>query len=99
MICAHLRFFGNIKSNQIKKSFPNVMFAILKIASVTLPKITDRHHHHPGTWHLAKVGDGENGIKGMVQNRPTIYRVINWQQLMESMEERDGFSVETEKQE
>ena len=35
----------------------------LKIASVTLPKITDRHHHHPGTWHLAKVGDGEMGSR------------------------------------
>ena len=30
-------------------------------------------HRHPG-----KSGGWGNVIKGMVQNRPTIYRVINW---------------------
>ena len=66
------------KIKSIKKSFPNVMFAILNC-------IGDASRDHgspsPPPWHLApsKGGGCGNGIKGMVQNRPTIYRVINWE--------------------
>src|SRR6188768_4114972 len=62
---------------KIKKSLPNVMFAILNCIGDA-----SRDHGSPSLppWHLApsKGGGWGNGIKGMVQNRPTIYRVINW---------------------
>ena len=54
------------------------MFAILNC-------IGDASRDHgspsPPPWHLApsKGGGWGNGIKGMVQNRPTIYRVIDWE--------------------
>jgi len=52
---------------------------------MTLPRTTGPHHHHPGK----NVGWG-NGIKGMVQNRPTIYRVVNLDE-RGFMEGRDEF--------
>src|SRR6187399_858365 len=65
------------RERENQKEFPNVMFAILNC-------IGDASRDHgspsPPPWHLApsKGGGWGNGIKGMVQNRPTIYRVINW---------------------
>src|SRR6188768_2026662 len=49
-----------------KKEFSERHVRNFKIASVTLPKITDRHHRHPGR-HPGKGGGWRNGIKGMVR--------------------------------
>ena len=53
-----------IKLNQNEFSKRHVR--TLKIASVTLPKITDSHHHHQG-----KNGGWRHGIVGMVQKWST----------------------------
>ena len=64
---------------------------IVAIDLVTLSTITDCHYN------AGKGGERRDEIKGMIQNKPINYGIINWKQLIDSMEGRDGFSVETEK--
>ena len=56
-----------------------------KKQTINIDDDDDDDHHHPGK----NVGWG-NGIKGMVQNRPTIYRVVNLDE-RGFMEGRDEF--------